>query len=80
MLGCSEGATIVMLPAIGKSHFLVFERLAEVLTDRGYEVWLLVLLEKKVGMLCQRKLNSTDLKNSDILHVVYDFFFFISST
>ena len=36
--GCSEGATIVMLPAIGKSHFLVFERLAEVLTDRGYEV------------------------------------------
>ena len=38
MLGCSEGATIVMLPAIGKSHFLVFERVAEELTDRGYEV------------------------------------------
>ena len=75
MLGCSEGATIVMLPAPGKSHFLVFERVAEELTDRGYEVWLLVLSEKKVGMLCQRKLNSTDLKNSDILHVVYDFFF-----
>ena len=51
MLGCSEGATIVMLPAIGKSHFLVFERVAEELTDRGYEVWLLVLSEKKVGML-----------------------------
>lgn len=75
MLGCSEGATIVMLPAPGRSHFLVFERVAEELTDRGYEVWLLVLSEKKVGMLCQRKLNSTDLKNSDILHVVYDFFF-----
>ena len=38
MLGCSEGDTIVMLPAIGKSHFLVFERVAEELTDRGYEV------------------------------------------
>ena len=79
MLGCSEGATIVMLPAIGKSHFLVFERLAEELTDRGYEVWLLVLSEKKVGMLCQRKLNSTDLKNSDIC-MLYMIFFFISST
>ena len=37
-LKCCQAGMFVMLPSTGKSHFLVFTRLAEELTRRGHEV------------------------------------------
>ena len=37
-LQCCHAGMFVMLPATGKSHFLLFTRLAEELTQRGHKV------------------------------------------
>ena len=39
-LQCCHAGMFVMLPATGKSHFLLFTRLAEELTQRGHKVGL----------------------------------------
>ena len=37
-LQCCHAGMFVMLPSTGKSHFLLFTRLAEELTQRGHKV------------------------------------------
>ena len=37
-LKCCQAGMFVLLPSIGKSHFLSFSRLAEELTRRGHKV------------------------------------------
>ena len=37
-LKCCEAAVLLMFPSTGKSHFLVFTRVAEELAQRGHKV------------------------------------------